>query len=39
MICDDLVGLLQPRFLEVEGEFNVRGGIHTTIVCRHGTEP
>jgi 7-cyano-7-deazaguanine reductase len=35
-ICDDLVRLLQPRFLEVEGEFNVRGGIRTTVVCRHG---
>jgi 7-cyano-7-deazaguanine reductase len=35
-ICDDLVALLQPRFLEVEGDFNVRGGIHTTVVCRHG---
>ncbi len=38
-ICDDLVALLQPRFLEVEGEFNVRGGIYTTVVCRHGTPP
>jgi 7-cyano-7-deazaguanine reductase len=35
-ICDDLVGLLQPRFLEVEGRFNVRGGISTTVACRHG---
>ena len=35
-ICDDLVALLRPRFLEVEGEFNVRGGIYTTVVCRHG---
>ena len=35
-ICDDLVALMQPRFLEVEGDFNVRGGIHTTVVCRHG---
>ena len=38
-ICDDLVALLAPRFLEVEGEFNVRGGIQTTVVCRHGVEP
>ena len=35
-ICDDLVALMQPRFLEVEGDFNIRGGIHTTVVCRHG---
>ena len=38
-ICDDLVALVQPRFLEVAGEFNVRGGIHTTVVCRHGKNP
>lgn len=38
-ICDDLVALLSPRFLEVEGDFNVRGGIQTTVVCRHGVEP
>lgn len=35
-ICDDLVRLLAPRFLEVTGRFNVRGGIGTTVVCRHG---
>ncbi len=35
-LCDDLVGLLQPRFLEVEGDFMVRGGIHTVVRCRHG---
>ena len=34
-ICDDLVGLLQPRFLEVEAEFKVRGGIYTTVVVEH----
>lgn len=35
-ICDDMVALLQPRYLEVEGDFMVRGGIHTVVVCRHG---
>lgn len=35
-ICNDLVAVLQPRFLEVAAEFLVRGGIHTTVVCRHG---
>ncbi|MGE3174308.1 MAG: preQ(1) synthase [Planctomycetota bacterium] len=35
-LCDDLVRLLQPRFLEVAAEFKVRGGIYTTVVCRHG---
>ena len=27
MICDDLVGLLRPRFIEVMGEYTPRGGI------------
>ena len=35
-ICGDLVRLLSPRRLEVVGEFRVRGGITTRIVCRHG---
>lgn len=38
-ICDDLAELLQPRWLEVEGDFMVRGGIHTLVVCRHGRRP
>ena len=35
-ICDDLVKLLAPRSLVVEGEFNVRGGIGTTVLVSHG---
>jgi len=38
-ILDDLVELLTPRFLEVVGEFNVRGGIYTTVSARHGQPP
>ena len=38
-ICDEMVALLQPRFFEVVGEFNVRGGIYSTVSARHGTEP
>lgn len=38
-LLDDLVKAIQPRFLEVEGDFNVRGGIHTVVVVRHGTLP
>jgi len=30
-ICDDLVELLEPRRLTVEGDFYVRGGIHTVV--------
>jgi 7-cyano-7-deazaguanine reductase len=34
-ICDDLVKVLAPRRLTVVGEFWVRGGITTKVVCRH----
>lgn len=38
-ILEDLVRALAPRFMEVTGEFSVRGGISTTVVVRHGTRP
>jgi len=38
-ILDDLVALLQPRWMEVTGAFGVRGGIATTVVVRFGTRP
>ena len=34
-ILDDLVAALQPRRARVEGDFNVRGGIHTVIVAEY----
>lgn len=34
-ILDDLVALLSPRRMRVEGDFWVRGGIRTTVVCEH----
>jgi 7-cyano-7-deazaguanine reductase len=34
-ILDDLVEALAPRRAEVEGDFFVRGGIHTVVVARH----
>lgn len=34
-IADDLLAALAPRSLFVEGEFNVRGGIATTICVQH----
>lgn len=34
-ILDDLVAALRPRRMTVEGDFNVRGGIHTTVVAEH----
>ncbi len=30
-ICDDLVSACKPRKVKVVGDFNVRGGIYTTI--------
>jgi 7-cyano-7-deazaguanine reductase len=32
-ILDDLVAALAPRRARVEGDFNVRGGIHTVVVA------
>ena len=34
-ILDDLVSLLDPRFIEVVGDFNVRGNIKTVVTARH----
>jgi 7-cyano-7-deazaguanine reductase len=34
-ILDDLVGLLDPRYMEVIGDFNVRGNIKTVVSARH----
>ncbi len=34
-ILDDLVAAIAPRRARVEGAFNVRGGIATTIVAEH----
>lgn len=35
-ILDDLVQALRPRRMTVVGDFNVRGGIHTTVTATHG---
>jgi 7-cyano-7-deazaguanine reductase len=34
-ILDDLVALLKPRYIEVIGDFNVRGNIKTVVTARH----
>ena len=34
-ILDDLVQLMHPRFIRLTAEFNVRGGIYTTVVAEH----
>ena len=34
-ILNDIVAAIDPNFLRVRAEFNVRGGIYTTVVAEH----
>jgi 7-cyano-7-deazaguanine reductase len=34
-IANDLIAALDPRFLEVEGDFYIRGGIKTRVKVEH----
>jgi 7-cyano-7-deazaguanine reductase len=34
-ILSDLVNACQPRFMRLTAEFNVRGGVYTTVVAEH----
>ena len=34
-ILDSLVHATRPRFMRLSAKFNVRGGIHTTVVAEH----
>jgi 7-cyano-7-deazaguanine reductase len=34
-ILDDLLAAIRPRFMRLTAEFNVRGGIYTTVVTEH----
>jgi 7-cyano-7-deazaguanine reductase len=34
-ILSDLVRACQPRFMRLTAEFNVRGGVYTTVVAEH----
>jgi 7-cyano-7-deazaguanine reductase len=34
-ILDDLVAAVSPRFMRLSAQFNVRGGIGTTVVAEH----
>lgn len=36
LILDDLVKAAAPRFMEVVGDFNVRGGIKSVVTATHG---
>ena len=35
VILDDLVAACRPRWMKIVGDFNVRGGIHTTVTVEH----
>ncbi len=37
-ILNDLVAATQPRYMRLTAEFNVRGGLYTTIVVEHRAE-
>ncbi|MET0026078.1 MAG: preQ(1) synthase [Candidatus Thiodiazotropha sp.] len=37
-ILGDLVRATEPRFMRLSAEFNVRGGIYTTVVAEHRAE-
>lgn len=34
-ILDDIVQVIAPRFMRIRAEFNVRGGIYTTVIAEH----
>ncbi|WP_456448883.1 preQ(1) synthase [Thiolapillus sp.] len=34
-ILEDLVAVTQPKFMRLTADFNVRGGIYTTVVAEH----
>jgi 7-cyano-7-deazaguanine reductase len=38
-ILDDLVAATAPQWMQVEGDFYVRGGIHTVVRTVHGRRP
>jgi 7-cyano-7-deazaguanine reductase len=38
-VLDDLVAALDPTWMRIEGDFNVRGGLHTRVFAYHGRRP
>lgn len=37
-ILDDLVHACEPHFMRIAAEFNVRGGVYTTVVAEHRSD-
>ena len=38
-ITTDIIEAIDPRFIEVEGDFLIRGGIHTRVRVEHRKKP
>ena len=38
-ILDDIVSVSKPKWIEIKGEFSMRGGLNSTIVASYGKEP
>jgi 7-cyano-7-deazaguanine reductase len=34
-ILNDMVNAIAPRFMRIRAEFNVRGGLYTTVIAEH----
>ena len=34
-ILDDIVNVIQPNFMRVRADFNVRGGVYTSVIAEH----
>ena len=34
-ILDDIVKVIQPNFMRVRADFNVRGGVYTSVIAEH----
>ncbi len=37
-MLDDIVKVISPNFIRIRAEFNVRGGIYTTVIAEHKNE-
>ena len=35
-ILEDLVKILKPKWMEVKGEFSIRGGLNSIVIAAHG---
>jgi 7-cyano-7-deazaguanine reductase len=35
-ILDDMVAACSPKYMKISADFNVRGGIYTTVIAEHG---